>query len=491
MNPTTQQRSQIDEQVGNCYEKSGVPGMSVALVDGSETVFAAGYGDRQLDPQYPATADTLYGIGSATKPVTATTVLSLVGEGVIALDDAVSSYVPYFEDAPGDPVTVRGLLSHTSGMPADDVATMLILEEFGMEPAVSLDGWDSFREYVAESVDRRCLDNPCLYYNSGYVVLSRLVEAATGDPFAEIVTERVLDPLGMTASTFDVSVVGDDSRDVMTPYLEREETTQPAGLPDSPLFAGPGGLQASVTELAQFLTAWAAGEPPVDEPLATRMQEPVGVLQQFVDGSKQGYGYGWMTRQFGGDVLVGHGGGTGVSAGYLGFLREQGLGVAIGYNAQPSTAPEETAIELLATLSGTDPAVVLPERAIQQQVERITGTYESYRGIHTATVDWTGERLEIEHHNPVGRDTSELFPASLDPETYRFRAVEGDGDVLTVEFDVDGDDAAFLMRRILFERVGDLDKTKPTDGTGERVEAVETDHDGTGERENSPETDHR
>jgi CubicO group peptidase (beta-lactamase class C family) len=461
---TVQQRSQIETQARECYEQSGVPGMSIAVVDGRETVFAAGFGDRQVDPERPATADTLYGIGSSTKPITATAVLSLVDDGAVALDDAVSSYVPYFEDAPGDPITVHELLSHTSGMPADDTATVLILREFGMDPGIPLDGWDSFREYVAESVDRRRLDHPgCLYYNSGYVVLSRLVETVSGLSFPEFVAKRVLDPLGMTDSTFDASVVGDDSRDVMTPYLRQEEL-RPGTLPDSPLFQGPGGLQASVTDLSRFLAAWTGGDPPIDGALAATMQEPVGVFQRLVDGTEQGYGYGWMTRPFADDVLVGHGGGTAVSAGYLGFLRERGLGVALGCNAQPSTSPEDLAVELLATLTGTDSASVLPERAVEQQVERITGEYESYRGIQTAAVDWTGERLEIEHRNPMDSDTVELFPVSLDPEVCRFRTVDGDGDVLTVEFDVDDDEVAFLIDRVLFERVGDIETGADDDG---------------------------
>ena len=451
------QRSQVEQKTRAQYENLGVPGMSVAVVDGTETVFAGGFGDRQLDPAAPATARTLYGIGSATKPVTATAVMSLVNSGAIALDDAVSSYVPYFGDAPGDPIMVQELLSHTSGMPSDDVATVLILEELGMETDVSLDGWDSFQEHVGDSVDRRRLDGEhCLYYNSGYVVLSRLVEAVTDTPFAEFVAGAVFDPLGMDDATFDVGVLSEDSRNVMTPYLEREETMHTASLPDSPLFVAPGGLQAPVTDLSKFLSACVTGDLPVEDTLAARMYEPVGTHKRLVDGTERGYGYGWMTRQFGDDLLVGHAGGTGVSAGYLGFLNERGLCVAIGCNAQPSTSPEEIAIELLSTLTDTDPGDVLPERAIQRKIGRVTGEYESYRGIQTATVRWTGDTLEIEHRNPMGGDSLQVSPVSLDPTDYRFRAVEGNGAEITVEFSVD-DGLEFLIDRVLFQRVGDLE----------------------------------
>lgn len=460
MEHTATQRPQVKQQVSEQFEQLEIPGMSVAVVDGTETVFAAGFGERQLDPVRPATSETLYGIGSSTKPVTATAVLRLVDSGAIRLDDAVSSHVPYFEDAPGDQITVHELLSHTSGMPSDDVATLLILEELGIEPDISLDGWESFRSHVNNSVDRRRLDGDhCLYYNAGYIVLSRLVEAVTDTSFPEFVTERVFDPLGMDDATFDVGVLTDDSRDAMTPYLKREDTMQAASLPDSPLFAAPGGLQVSVTDLAKFLSAWTGGDLPVADALAAQMCEPVGTHSRRVDGTEQGYGYGWMTRPFGGDTLVGHAGGTGVSAGYLGFLRERGLGVAIGCNAQPSTSPETLAIELLAELTDTDPVAVLPGRAIQRRVDRITGEYESYREIQTASVRWTGDALEIEHRNPMGGDCIELSPVSLDPTDYRFRAIEGNGDEVTVEFSVD-DGVEFLIDRMLFERVGDLEDSQ-------------------------------
>jgi CubicO group peptidase (beta-lactamase class C family) len=454
---TPAKQSGVEQQARERFEQLDIPGMSVAVVDGTETVFAAGFGNRQLDPERPATAGTLYGIGSSTKPLTATAVLTLVDSGAIALDDPVSSYVPYFEDAPGDPITVHELLSHTSGMPSDDVATVLILEALGMETDVSLDDWASFRAHVNDSVDRRRLDGDhCLYYNSGYIVLSRLVEAVTDTPFTEFVTERVLDPLGMDDSTFDAGVLADDSRDAMTPYFEREDTMQAASLPDSPLFAAPGGLQASVTDLSNVLSAWTSGDLPIDDDLAALMCDPVGTYGQFVGGTEHGYGYGWMTRPFGDDLLVGHGGGTGVSAGYLGFLRERGLGVAIGCNAQPSTSPAEVAIELLAAMTDTDPVSVLPGRAIQRKVERVTGEYEAYGGIQWATVRWTGEQLEVEHRSPMGGDTERLSPVSLDPTDYRFRAVEGDGSVVTAEFSVD-DGVELLLDRVLFERVDDLD----------------------------------
>jgi CubicO group peptidase (beta-lactamase class C family) len=458
----------------------GSPGASVAVVDGAEEVYAAGFGSRRLDPEQPATPETLYGIGSSTKPVTATAVLTLVESGALSLDDAVAAHVPYFADAPGEPITVRELLSHTSGLPSDDTATITLLDgilgdEAG-DVAPSLDGWAEIRDYVDGAADRRlCDEERCLYYNSGYVVLSRLVETVADEPFADYVRAAVLEPLGMARSTFDVDVLDDEEADAMTPYREDEEGPQPASLPDDPLIVGPGGLQAPVTEAAAFAGGWADGDLPIGADLAEDATTPNGTFRELLDGSEVGYGYGWMTRPFGDDTLVGHGGGTGVSAGYVGFLAERGLGVALGFNAQPGESPERLACELLAAATGTDIERVLPRRAVEQKERRVTGEYEAYGGLQTATVTRGDDLLELEHASPMGSETELLSATSLSPDDYTFEIHGRRGVRATAEFLVDDDGIDLLVDRALFERVGDVEDGDDEGGENRDDEDAESD----------------
>lgn len=456
---STTEIERLKEKAQQLLTEQNCPGISVAVVDGTETVFEDGFGKRQLDPEAPATKDTLYGIGSSTKPITATAVMTLIDDDKISLDDAVSSYVPYFEDAPGEPIQVRELLSHTSGMPSDDIATTTLMDAIlGDEFDDSLDGWKEFREYVDASVERRRLDSDrCLYYNSGYIVLSRLVEAVSDTPFAEYVETNLLEPLGMDRSTFNVGVLTGDTHDTMTPYYERDDEMHSVGLPDDPLFEGPGGLQASVMDLVKFIAAWNEWSIPVNSDLAAEMVEPVEAFRTFLDGTEIGYGYGWMTRPFGDDVLIGHGGGTGVSAGYLGFLEDRGLGIALGCNAQPDTSPEKLAIELLAEITGTEPETVLPKRATEQKERRVIGEYAAYGGLQEAIVSRTDEFLEVEYSSPMGAESMRLIPASAGPHDYTFRVAKRSAKRTTIEFFVEGDDVELLINRNLYERVGDLD----------------------------------
>lgn len=452
-------RERLETSARRLFEQQECPGASVAVVDGAETVLTAGFGDRQINPQTPATAETLYGIGSSTKPITATAVMTLVDDGSISLTDAVSEYVPYFEDAPGDPILVKELLSHTSGMPSDDIAANLLMGEVvGADLDRSVDDWDAFQEYVEESADRRLVgDDRCLYYNSGYVTLSRLIETVTGTTFSKYVEANVFDPLGMNDSTFNVDILGDESRDTMTPYFRQDGETQAASFPDSPLFQAPGGLQTSVTDLLEFLAAWNKRDLPFDTVLAENMFEPIGTFRTLVDRSEINYGYGWMTRPFGDDILVGHGGGTGVSAGYLGFLRERGLGVAIGCNAQPDTAPETIAMKLLATATGVEPSAVVPSQAVKQKQQELTGKYTAYSGLQNARVLWTGENLRVEYSSPMGTETMRVIPTSLESDRYTFQKVTNSATQTKVEFFVEDDAVRLLIARNLFERVGDLE----------------------------------
>lgn len=459
----------VEAHVETWVAEHDCPGASVAVVDGSETVCEVGVGQRRLDPPAPATPDTLYGVGSATKPVTATAVLRLVDRGDLALDDPVPDHVPFLEDAPGDPITVHELLSHTSGMPADDSATLVLLDAvFDADPDPSIDGWDAFEAHVAGSTHRRRLDRErFLYYNSGYVVLGRVVEAVTGTPFAEFVEDEVLGPLGMDGATFDVGVIADGSRDAMRPYRrDEDDALEPATLPDNPVFRPPGGLLASVSDLAAFLAAQTAAGPLLDAALRERMYEPVATSDRFVDGTEHGYGYGWETRPFGADTLVGHSGTTAVSAGYVGFLRDRGLGVAVGCNAPPTESPEVLAVELLAGLAGCDPASVLPGRGIERAASQLTGRYESYCGVQSVSVGWTGSRLEVDHETPLGRQTVQFAPESLDltgrdravddgcdRSAAKFVAVGDDGEVTTAEFFPGDDGVELLLDRVLLRRV--------------------------------------
>lgn len=452
---------------------TGYPGAAVALVDRGETVLATGLGDRRVDPAAPAGADTRFPLGSATKPVTALGVLALVERGDLSLDAAVGEHFPPLADAPGDPVTVRELLSHTGGFPQDDVATMLLADRaFGVEVGRPLPDRAAFETYVADTANRRVPDDDRFrYYNSGYAALGAVVESVTGTAFPDAIADIVLDPLGMDGATFDTNVV--DTATGATTYRAGEEGLQTAGLVDHFAFRPPGGLLASAADLDALLAALTTGDLPVGPALWEEMTTPAATVERTFDGAERRYGLGWFLEPFDGDRLVGHSGDAGVGAAYVGHLADRGLGVAVACNASTPDNPETLVRELLAVATGRDPARVVADRGAERAAAAVEGRYECPAGIHRATVEWTGDGLVVDYENPFDGDRSAYAPASPAPDETRFVRVEADGDVDSVEFFPDATPTALELGWSRLDRVGD----RPADDGQTEAEADGPDDD--------------
>src|SRR5690348_7448831 len=121
-------RSKIDETAQQVLKSTGVPSASIAVVQDGKMAYLQAYGSARLDPQMAATPAMRYSIGSISKQFTAAAVMLLVQEGKLSLDDTVSKYIPGLTE--GDKVTIRMLLSHTSGYqdfwPQDYVPPMML-----------------------------------------------------------------------------------------------------------------------------------------------------------------------------------------------------------------------------------------------------------------------------------------------------------------------------------------------------------------------------
>ncbi len=109
------QEQDLDQYIERVLAKQGVPGMSVAVLKRGEILLAKGYGLASLEPRAPATAQSVYALGSITKQFAATAVMMLVQDGEVSLDTPIHQYVPNLPDA-WSKVTVHHLLTHTSGI---------------------------------------------------------------------------------------------------------------------------------------------------------------------------------------------------------------------------------------------------------------------------------------------------------------------------------------------------------------------------------------
>ena len=202
----------LDKQVPDLLLKYGAPSVVVSVVHhGRTTTRSWGVADV-ASGRMPADA-TLYNAGSISKVVTAWGVMRLVEDGKVDLDAPISRYVSRWRLPPSDAnnmVTVRRLLSHTSGL------SMSAVPWYG--PAESVPSLPAMLSEAKDPV--RLVDTPGAAYHysgGGYALLQLLIEEVSGESYEAFITERVFHPLGMTHSTFSVPETG---KDAATPYDE-------------------------------------------------------------------------------------------------------------------------------------------------------------------------------------------------------------------------------------------------------------------------------
>lgn len=439
--------STVESVLGEWLNEEGIPGAAVAIVDGDDVVYAEGFGERTLEGNDPATPDTLFGVGSCTKPFVAATVFRLAEEGRLDLADPIADFLPHLADAPGDPITVRELLSHTSGMPVDHSAGTIIDRAIGSgSPEVAPSNREEFRRHVEESVDRRITDRETFnYYNSGYVLLGLLVEERTGESIATAVEDRVLAPLGMGRSTFseDAFRAADDR---MTPYVDGEEGVRETAFPFDPLLHAPGGLLSSVRETAAFLGALIGegtyrGRQVLSPESVAEMARPVATVGTYLDGREAHYGHGLAVEEFLGDRLLGHSGSISVSCAWLGVLRDAELGVAIACTTTPETHPESVGRAVLAVLRGEDPENAVAHYRLRSALDAVVGTYAGYRNVAELSVERSGCSLSL----VFGPDDEEVcHPTRVADDRLVCTAVFPEGMEREVRFEI-GDDGVDLF----------------------------------------------
>jgi D-alanyl-D-alanine carboxypeptidase len=182
-------REKIDQAAKKTLADTGVPSASVAVVKDGKIAYLQAYGDARLDPKTPAQPSMRYSIGSISKQFTAAAVLMLAERGKLSLDDPVSRFVPNLTR--GNEVTIRQLLSHTSGY--QDYWPQDYVPPFMMEPVWS--------EKILDLWARKGLDfNPGTewqYSNTNFVIAGMIVEKATGEPLLQFLSEHIFAPAGM------------------------------------------------------------------------------------------------------------------------------------------------------------------------------------------------------------------------------------------------------------------------------------------------------
>ncbi|WP_306232791.1 serine hydrolase domain-containing protein [Agrococcus beijingensis] len=283
--PTLRQLTErLDREQPLIMGEYGVPGAAVAVVRQGEAVWSTGYGDAAAGE--PMTADTVFQVASISKTLTAWGVMRLVESGQVSLEAPIADYVTRWSLPPSDHdasgVTVARVMSHTAGFNRVDGHPLPVGEQLPtLEESLSGDngGGQSLR---IEFEPGRGFH----YSNAGYTLLQLMIEEVTGERFSDYMQAAILDPLGMTDSTYDPTRVTAQATGHYAsgqPLPHYRLTEQAAG-----------GLYSTANDLALLVAASMAG--PAGEPVGRGVltSESVRTMmapQQMPDGSVVSLGH--------------------------------------------------------------------------------------------------------------------------------------------------------------------------------------------------------
>ncbi len=303
-----------------------VPGLALAIVRGQQVIYAQGFGVTSVeDGGLPVTPQTLFRIGSITKPLTGTMLMRLVESGKPELDCPISEYLPWLtlaEDDAARHITLRMLLSHTSGLPTD-------AEHFGPRDPGGLE------RFVREEAPGYSLLAPpgtlWAYSNVGLNIAGYLAEAVSGLPYTELMQQLLFDPLAMRRTTFDPLVA------MTYPLAQAHERNCYGELAVQHQFAEntghhPGGFALSTAlDLANFailhLNQGCFREQRLLSPASIAAMHRKQV--SLIDDSEEGYGLTFYTDTYRGQPRVSHGGAISTYGSHLMLLPQAGIGIVL------------------------------------------------------------------------------------------------------------------------------------------------------------------
>ncbi len=306
-----------------------VPGLSLALVDRDGILWAAGFGYTDYDLKTPVTTDTMFALCSISKIITATAVMVAVQDGLLELDVPIIEYFPQFtvnsrfEENPHKKITLRHLLSHTSGIAHE--------APFGnaREPS-----YGTLEEHVLSISDtwlRHKVGERYSYSGFGYDLVAYILQVQSGQPFAEYIEDKVFTPLNMPNCSADPEFIRNHPNKAVghMPYVK--QTPQVGDIP----YAGAGCIYTSVGGLAKFVQFFlnggkVAGQTILDVSLITSMVTPSKYCTPSPD-YKYGLGVQIYHKEF---YALGHSGGGGGFVSTMFWSPEYEFGILLLLNSE-------------------------------------------------------------------------------------------------------------------------------------------------------------
>lgn len=399
----------------------GLPGVVVGVVADQDLVWAAGFGMANTQMKLPMTPATKFRMASHSKLFTATAIMQLREQGKVRLDDPVSKYLPWFHVKPAesdDPaVTIEELLTHSSGLPRE-AGSHWTTYDFPTQ--------EQLRNLTPERQAAFAPEVRWKYSNLAFSIAGMVIEAASGEKWADYIQHHIFNPLGMTASSVDQNASGlavgygrrmpDGSREVV-PFV------------DARGMAAATGITSTVEDMAKFVSAqFRTGPMGGRQILSTGSLREMHRVRVLENDWSHGYAIGFAVNRVKDKVYVGHGGGYPGYTTYTMIQLDSKVAVIALTNTNDSD-PSDIAGQLMRTVG----VAVAKATATPPKVVAWDPSWARFAGLYRGK--WSDEQVVVLNQQlviiaPNGRNVDE--PIHLEPlgnGLFRYVAPGGGGEV--------------------------------------------------------------
>lgn len=402
-------------------------GIVTALIENDTPVFTS-LGKAEAGSETPVDQNTLFEIGSISKLFTNLLLAQMVLDGTMELDAPVADYLPQGTELPefeGQKITLFDLATHSSGLPSipPDLGTADPLNPYagyGAKP---------FYAFLAGFTLPYAPGTEFQYSNTGTVLLAEAISHIAAKPYAELVSERVLEPLGMTDTALTAS-------EPLRLASGHDAAGKPAGHWTFDIFAPAGGYVSSAADLAKFAAA-ASGQrsTPLDSAFRLMLKDtrPAGSPNMSI-------GLGWLILSHENGTTVWHNGKTGGFNSFIGFDLASKRAAVVLANSVTATGIEDIGFHLI------DPnAALAPQPMPRQTIEIDPATLSDYVGTYVLgpefTIAITAEAGQL-FVQASGQQRLEAFPET-DAEFF-LRAVDAQ---ISFERDANGQVTGLVLHQ--------------------------------------------
>lgn len=327
-------------------------GISLAFVN-EQGIYFSNYGNFRLSDTSLISEESVFGVGSLSKIFTALVFADMVTNSEIKLQTPVNEYLPSSYQIPSsqnDTMRLEHLVTHTSGLPKN---------------LPVMDSYDSLYKAVSEYSYSFNYGDTYIYSNIGMALLGNILEIESGKKLDQLVAEKITEPLQMHQTTYDLNKAKDFG--LVTGHLEAKPIIEESKENLNLGFIY-GGLYASTKDLSKLINAYLTDSSTVL--FSTLMQ-----TQQKYEETD--IGFGWKIKNYEGADIFYHGGEQPGYQSFLGFNKEQGIGVVLMVNSTSQDNIQDIAIHLL-----TNGEVPLPDFSFPKEVEIAPEYLNRYVGIY-------------------------------------------------------------------------------------------------------------